>query len=215
MVKIKICGITNTKDALAAVSYGADALGFVFYPKSPRIVTLETARNIISSLPRSITTVGVFVDEAKGRIEEIFTSTGIDVVQLHGHESPDDCKLSKKIIKAIRVKELSDLKQLSDYDVSAFLLDTYSPNEIGGTGQTFNWEIAVEARKYGKIILAGGLNPKNIVEAIKFVQPYGVDVSSGVEKDQKGKKDHKKLKLFIERAKQALNEQGSGEVGKR
>ena len=204
MFKIKICGITNLEDANTAVSFGADALGFVFYSKSPRVITPETAKNIISSLPQSITTVGVFVDENKAKVEEIASYTGLDIIQLHGSEPPEYCNFGKKIIKAIRVKELSDLKQLSDYIVSAFLLDTYSPNEIGGTGQTFNWEIAVEAKKYGKIILAGGLNPDNIEEAIKFVQPYGVDVSSGVEGSEKGKKDHKKLQLFIERAKQAL-----------
>ncbi len=205
MFKIKICGITNLEDANAAVSYGADALGFVFYPESPRVVTPETARNIISSLPQSITTVGVFVDENKAKVEDAASYTGLDIIQLHGSESPEYCDFSRKIIKAFKIKEPSDLEALNAYNfVSAFLLDTYSPNEIGGTGQTFNWEIAVEARKYGKIILAGGLNPKNIAEAIKFVQPYGVDVSSGVEGEEKGKKDHKKLQLFIERARDAF-----------
>ena len=204
MFKIKICGITNLEDANAAVSYGADALGFVFYLKSPRKVTPETARNIISSLPQSITTVGVFVDEDKAKVEETASYTGLDIIQLHGSESPEYCNFSRKVIKAFRIKDLSDLKQLSDYDVSAFLLDTYSPNEIGGTGQTFNREIAVEAKTYGHIILAGGLNPENIEEAIKHVQPYGVDVSSGVEGEIKGKKDYKKLQLFIERARKAF-----------
>ena len=216
MFKIKICGITNLEDANAAVSFGADALGFVFYPKSPRVVTPETARNIISSLPQSITTVGVFVDENKAKVEETVSYTGLDLVQLHGSESPEYCNFSNEIIKAFRIKKMSDIEALNAYNsVSAFLLDTYSPNEIGGTGQTFNWEIAVAAKKFGKIILAGGLNPANIEEAIKLVQPYGVDISSGVEGEKKGKKDHKKMQLFIERAKQALNEQGSGEVGKR
>ena len=204
MFKIKVCGITNLEDANAAVSFGADALGFVFYPKSPRKVTPETAKNIISSLPQSITTVGVFVDEDKAKVEETASYTGLDIIQFHGSESPEYCNFSRNIIKAIRVKELSDLKQLSDYSAYAFLLDTYSPNVIGGTGQVFKWEIAVEAKKYGKIILAGGLNPDNIEEAIKFVQPYGVDVSSGVEGTEKGKKDHKKLQLFIERARDAF-----------
>ncbi len=129
---------------------------------------------------------------------------GLDIIQLHGSESPEYCNLSRKVIKAIRVKDLSDLITLNHYKTaSAFLLDTYSPNEIGGTGQIFNWEIAVEAKKFGKIILAGGLKPENIEEAIKLVQPYGVDVSSGVEGSKKGKKDHKKLKLFIEKSRKA------------
>jgi len=205
MFKIKTCGITNLEDANAAVSYGADALGFVFYPKSPRKVTPETAKNIISSLPQTITTVGVFVDEDKTKVEETASCTGLDIIQLHGSESPEYCNFSREIIKAFRIKEPSDLEALSAYNsVFVFLLDTYSPNEIGGTGQTFNWEIAVDARKYGKIILAGGLNPENIEEAIRVVQPYGVDVSSGVEGAEKGKKDHKKLQLFIERAKAAF-----------
>ncbi len=205
MIKIKICGLTNLEDANAAINYGADALGFVFYPKSPRVVTPETAKSIISSLPQPITTVGVFVNENKAKVKDTVSYTGLDIIQLHGSEPPDYCNFSKKIIKAFRVKETTDLESLNTYSsVSAFLLDTYSPNEIGGTGQIFNWEIAVEAKKYGNIILAGGLNPANIEEAIKFVQPYGVDVSSGVEGSEKGKKDHKKLHLFIERAKQAL-----------
>ena len=201
MSKVKICGITNKNDALAAVSFGADALGFVFYPQSPRYVNPEVVKEIIAALPPFISSVGVFVDKPKVEIVEICSFTGLDIIQFHGSETPEDCNIDKKIIKAIRVKELSDLKQLENYDVSAFLLDTYSDDAIGGTGQVFNWEIAVEARKLGNIILAGGLTPDNIEDAIKTVQPYGVDVSSGVEGNEKGKKDHKKLELFIQRAK--------------
>ncbi len=205
MVRIKICGITNLGDALAATEYGADALGFVFYSKSPRAITPETARDIISEIPPFVTTVGVFVDEKPTEIEKIITYTGVDVIQLHGSEAPTDCNLSKKIIKAIRVKELTDLEPLERYKTTvAFLLDTYSPETFGGTGQVFNWDIAVEAKKYGRIILAGGLTPDNIEEAIIWVQPYGVDVVTGVEGNKKGIKDHKKLKLFIERAKMAF-----------
>jgi len=205
MFKIKICGITNLEDANAAINFGADALGFVFYSKSPRVVTPEAAKNIISHLPQTITTVGVFVDENKANIEETASYTGLDIIQLHGSEPPEYCNFSRKIIKAFRIKEPSDLASLRAYkSVSAFLLDTYSPDEMGGTGQTFNWEIAVKAKKYGKIILAGGLTPENIDEAIRVVQPYGVDVSSGVEGSEKGKKDHKKLQLFIQRARDAF-----------
>ena len=201
MLRIKICGITNIEDAVAAIECGADALGFVFYAKSPRAVTVDAAKTIIASLPPLISTVGVFVNETRDKVEHTASLAGLDIIQLHGAEPPEFCSLSKKVVKAIRVKELSDLDLLNKYKgVSAFLLDTYSPHEIGGTGQVFNWEIAVEARKFSRIILAGGLNPDNIEEAIQIVQPYGVDVSSGVEGKQKGKKDHKKLRLFIEKA---------------
>lgn len=204
MLRIKICGITNTEDAFAAIACGADALGFVFYSKSPRSVKPETARSIISSLPPLVTTVGVFVDEDKETLEKIVSYTGLDIIQLHGSESPEYFSLSRKTIKAIRVKDLADLKQLNEYRAAtAFLLDTYSPESIGGTGHIFNWEIAVEAKKLGRVILAGGLTPDNIEDAVKLVQPYAVDVASGVEGSIKGKKDHKKLKLFIERARKA------------
>jgi phosphoribosylanthranilate isomerase len=202
MVKVKICGITNVEDALASVKHGADALGFVFYPKSPRSVEPETAKSIVKSLPPFVTSVGVFVDEARQKIEEIISYVGLDIIQLHGSEPPEHCNLHKKAIKAIRVKELPDLEILESYKSAyAFLLDTYSSESFGGTGQTFNWEIAVEAKKFGNIILAGGLTPDNIEQAIKVVTPYGVDVSSGVEGTIKGEKDHAKVKLFIERAK--------------
>lgn len=204
MTRIKICGITNSEDAFAAINYGADALGFVFYPESPRAIMPEEAKKIISLLPPFVTTIGVFVNQPKKELEEIVNLTGIDAVQLHGSEPPEFCDLSNKVIKAIRVKELSDLRLLSHYkNISAFLLDTYSQDTIGGTGRIFNWEIAVEAKKFGKIILAGGLTPENIEEAIHLVQPYAVDVASGVEGEKKGRKDHKKLKLFIERARNA------------
>jgi phosphoribosylanthranilate isomerase len=202
MVRVKICGITNLDDALAAVDFGADAIGFVFHENSPRRISHEEARNIIRKLPPFLTTVGVFVDRPPEEIERIMSYTSLDIAQLHGHESPDDCMLSGRVIKAIRVKELSDLDPLKKYRVSAFLLDTYTTESFGGTGQIFNWDIAVDAKQFGKIILAGGLNPDNVEKAVKRVRPYAVDVSSGVE-EEKGRKDHKKLKLFIERAKGA------------
>lgn len=199
-VKVKICGITNLEDALAAIDYGADALGFVFYKGSPRYISTDAAKEIIRQLPPLITTVGVFVDETPERIEETLRHVPIDIAQLHGHEPPESCLLSRRVIKAIRVKELSDLEPLKRYRVSAFLLDTYTPESLGGTGQIFNWDIAVAAKQFGNIILAGGLNPENIERAIRWVRPYAVDVSSGIE-EEKGKKDLKKMKLFIERAK--------------
>ena len=204
MGRVKICGITNIEDAVAAAEYGADAIGFVFQPKSPRAITPETAKNIISALPPFITTIGVFVNESKREIERIIRHVGLNIVQLHGNEPPDACQLNRKVIKAIRVKDLTDLEPLKRYNVSAFLLDTYSPHTMGGTGQIFNWDIAVEAKKFGRIILAGGLNHENIEEAIKWVRPYGIDVATGVESNKKGEKDHKKLKLFIEKAREAF-----------
>jgi phosphoribosylanthranilate isomerase len=205
MIKVKICGITNIKDAQAAVDMGADALGFVFYKKSPRAITPEKAQTIISNIPPFMKTVGVFVNEHPATIEKISTFAGLDIIQLHGSEHPEACCFPQKMIKAIQVRGLTDLEQLMNYkSISAFLLDTFSPDTFGGTGQVFNWDIALEAKKIGRIILAGGLNPDNIEEAINKVKPYAVDVSSGVEGSTKGKKDLLKLKLFIEKAKKNL-----------
>jgi phosphoribosylanthranilate isomerase len=202
-VRVKICGITNLEDALAAIEFGADALGFVFYDKSPRSISYDEASNIIKRLPSFVTTVGVFVNESPDNIENAIKLTKIDVVQLHGEETPHICNnISRRVIKAIRVKTLESLEPLINFkdSVSAFLLDTFAPGLYGGTGRIFNWDIAIEAKRFGKIILSGGLNPDNISQAINYVKPYGVDVSSGIE-EYKGKKDHEKMKLFIEKAK--------------
>lgn len=203
MVRIKICGITNIEDARDAVECGADAIGFVFHKRSPRAVKPETVRMIIELLPPFISTVGVFVDENRSVIEEIMKVTSLDLIQLHGSEPPDACHLSRKVVKAIRVNDISDLRPMTKYRVSAFLLDTFSPHEAGGTGRIFNWDIAVEAKNFGRIILAGGLTPHNVAEAIRSVQPYGIDVSTGVEGEMKGKKDRTKLRQFIETARNA------------
>jgi phosphoribosylanthranilate isomerase len=204
MTKIKICGITNLDDAMAAADFGSDALGFVFFRESPRAISPQSAASIIAKLPAFTTTVGVFVDSPLDEIQKIVNETGIDVVQLHGDEPPESCRLQRRVIKGIRVKSLESLEPLESYQgfVSAFLLDTFAPNMPGGTGQVFNWEIATEAKNFGRIILAGGLTPENISEAIRRVNPYAVDVSSGVEL-AKGKKDHQKMRLFIERARSA------------
>jgi phosphoribosylanthranilate isomerase len=203
--KVKICGITNLDDAFAAVDYGADALGFVFFKASPRSISHQDAARIIRKLPPFITTVGVFVDEKFKHVENIIHQTSLDVIQFHGSESPELCNCSRAVIKAIRVKSLESLEPLDKYKdkVSAFLLDTFTPDALGGTGQIFNWDIAVYAKQFGKIILAGGLTPANVIEAVRRVQPYGVDVSSGIE-SKKGKKDHKKMRSFIENVKDAL-----------
>jgi len=203
MVKVKICGITNLDDAMAAADFGADALGFVFFKNSPRYLSPASAKKIIKKLYPFISTVGVFVNEDKNTIKKTVSQAGIDIIQLHGEEPPDACKLFwHLVIKAIRVKSIDNLEIISKYKdkVSAFLLDTYTPEIFGGTGQIFNWDIAAEAKKCGRVILAGGLTPENIEKAVRLVHPYAVDVSSGVEAE-KGKKDHLKMKLFIERAK--------------
>jgi len=204
MVRVKICGITNIDDARAAIDFGADALGFVFFKGSPRCVTVKQAASIVCKLPSFVTTVGVFVDETPEIIRSSIADAGIDVIQLHGEEGPEVCRFSRRSIKAIRVKSIDSLEPLKSFKdlVSAFLLDAYAPDTLGGTGQKFNWDIAVEAKHFGRIILAGGLSPDNIQHAVQHVRPYGVDVSSGVERE-KGKKDHQKMKLFIERAKAA------------
>ena len=207
MVRVKICGITNHDDAAAAVEFGSDAIGFVFFKGSPRHVTAEQAAAIICELPPFVTTVGVFVDEPPELISSAISEAGIDVIQLHGEETPEACRFSRRSIKAIRVKSIDSLEPLKDFKdlVTAFLLDAYAPDALGGTGQKFNWDIAVEAKQFGRIVLAGGLTPENVADAVRHVRPYGVDVSSGVEL-KKGRKDHKKMKLFIERAKKALAE---------
>jgi phosphoribosylanthranilate isomerase len=203
-LKVKICGITNLEDALFAAECGADALGFIFYSKSPRSITPDKAASIIAKLPPFITTVGVFVNEVPGQMREILEKTGIKALQLHGEEPPEACGIWTPVIKSFRVSDFVDLKLLEHYrNASAFLLDTFSRTEYGGTGRIFNWDIAVEAKALGRIILAGGLTPENIGQAVRRVRPYAVDVSSGVEAE-KGRKDLKKVKEFIEMAKRAV-----------
>lgn len=200
MVKVKICGITRLEDALAAVRFGADGLGFVFYERSPRFISPEKAGEIVRHLPPMVAAVGVFVNESRSRIDETIKKAGLDVVQLHGDETPEMCGLWPRVIKAFRVRDLTDLDLLNEYKVSAYLLDTYDRNSPGGTGRTFNWDIAAEAVKLGRVILAGGLTPDNIAKAVELVRPYAVDVSTGVEKE-KGVKDPDKIRRFIEKAK--------------
>jgi phosphoribosylanthranilate isomerase len=200
MVKIKICGITNLEDALLAAELGADALGFIFYAKSPRHVAPETAREIIAQLPPFVAAVGVFVDESAAVVQELAARVGLDWVQLHGRESPDYCRnLGRRVIKAFRIQDENSLSGLAGYQgaAQAMLLDTYKKGQAGGTGEIFDWHLARKAKKYGPIILAGGLNPDNVAQAIEVAGPDAVDTASGTEAAP-GKKDPAKLRAFFE-----------------
>jgi len=199
MVRIKICGITNLEDALLAAEQGADALGFIFYAKSPRKVDPEIAREIIAQLPPFVAAVGVFVDEAAGVVRDLAAQVGLDWVQLHGQESPEYCRsLGSKVIKAFRVQDAESLPPLAAYRdaAHALLLDTYKRGQVGGTGEVFDWRLAREARKYGRIILAGGLTPENVAQAIAAAWPAAVDAASGTEAAP-GRKDPEKLRRFF------------------
>ncbi len=183
-----------------AADLGAHALGFIFYPKSPRSVAPDAARDIIRALPPFVLTVGVFVDEEAGVVRDIASQAGLDWVQVHGRERPDYCKsLGRRVIKGFRVKGQDIFEKLQQYQgaVQAFLLDAYKPGHPGGTGETFDWDLARRAAQYGPIILAGGLTANNLAEAIRIAQPAAVDVASGVEATP-GRKDPKRLRAFFE-----------------
>lgn len=189
--------MTNLKDALSAVESGADAVGFIFYKKSPRFVSEKDAKKIAAALPPFVNRVGVFVNETVERIERISKSCRLDTIQLHGDESPAFCrKIGGKVIKAIRVKNSQSIRSMAAYPVDGFLLDAYNEKTRGGTGETFDWSLVRQAKKFGPILLAGGLAASNVREAIKKARPYAVDVCSGVEKSP-GKKDPKKIAAFV------------------
>ena len=194
---IKICGITNTADALLAYKLGASALGFVFAP-SKRQITLKVAAEIISQLPKNIEKVGVFVNETKENILKTGEQIGLSCIQLHGNENPQLCQdIGKqfKTIKAIKVNPSGKMKKPLIYPVWKVLLDTYVPNAEGGSGKTFNWK-ALDECDLANVIIAGGLNPENIQDLLSQFTPFGVDLSSGVEVFP-GKKDHTKLQRFF------------------
>lgn len=201
MVRVKICGITSLEDALMAVEAGADALGFVFHDESPRHVTPDEAAGIIAALPPFIQTVGLFVNRPIEYVNETAARCRIDLVQFHGDEPPEFCDaVQRRVIKAFRVQDITSLDPIRNYRVAAHLLDAYSPKAYGGTGLTFNWDIATVAKEFGPVILAGGLTPDNVREAVATVQPYAVDVSGGVE-SAPGRKDAEKVREFIRLAK--------------
>jgi phosphoribosylanthranilate isomerase len=205
-LKIKICGITNSADAQVAIEAGAHALGFMFFKESARHVSSENARAIIREVPPFVSKVGVFVNATRDEVKRVIEETGIDTLQFHGEEPPEACRnFGLKTIKAFRIQGKDMLALMPRYDVDAWLLDAFVPGQRGGTGKTFNWDLAVHALSLGTpIILAGGLTPENIAQAVTTVQPFGVDVSSGVE-SAPGKKDAIRVQQFIERARGALH----------
>lgn len=197
MIRTKICGITNRDDALCTVEYGADALGFIFYEKSPRYIVPEKAGEIISNLPPFVTPVGVFVNASESQIDMTVKLAGLQAIQLHGDEPPEACLgHAVPVIRVMRVGPDFEAETMQSYLVDTFLLDTDKSGLYGGTGETFDWALANKAKAFGRIILSGGLNPDNVREAIDRVSPYAVDASSGVEAEP-GKKDHDKVKNFL------------------
>jgi phosphoribosylanthranilate isomerase len=201
IVRLKVCGITSFEDAEAALECGADYLGFNFYPQSPRYISPEQVREIIDMLALSdgrVQTVGVFVNESRpDLVINIMAASGVGLAQLHGDEDAAYCASigGERVIKALRVSDSFNPEAVLEYKVSAVLLDAYHPSLYGGTGQEFDWSLAREAARLARIILAGGLGPHNIAEAIRTVSPFGVDVNSGVESSP-GRKDVARLRLF-------------------
>lgn len=196
---VKICGVTRVADAIASAEAGADFVGINFYPDSPRCVAPERAAEIVQALPKGVEAVGVFVNEPSERVNRIAEGAGLHLVQLHGAETPEEAsRIRVPVIKALRIKGVSDLAAAEAYKVDLFLIDTPS-ERWGGSGKTGDWKIAAEACKRLRAFLAGGLTPENVADAVRTVSPYGVDVSSGVERSL-GIKDRTKIAVFIERA---------------
>jgi len=197
IVKVKICGLTNYEDAAAAMDMGADLLGFNFYPKSPRFITTEKASDIINKLPGFIDIAGVFVNASLEQIQETISRCQLDWVQLHGDESPQFCRslgsLNVRTMKALRVKDKSDIQQAENYFTDAVLLDAFHPEKYGGTGLTFDWNIVGHINK--RVFLAGGINPDNAAAAVEL-GVYGIDVCSGVEAEP-GRKDKRLMKKLF------------------
>lgn len=207
MVKVKICGITNLEDALHACYSGADAVGFIIYPKSKRFIKAKEVRKITSQLPPFLTKVGVFVNEDPRDVLEILSYAHLDFAQLHGDETPQECEYigANRVIKVFRLRTEEDVEKIRPYagKVRAILLDTYDSKVYGGTGKPFNWELAIKVKEEFPeipLILSGGLNPENVKRAVETVRPYAVDVSSGVEAEA-GVKEREKVEAFVKKAK--------------
>ncbi len=196
--RVKICGITSVADGLVAVGAGADMIGLMFYDQSPRAITLPQAVEISRALPPFVLRVGVFVNPDEALVTRAIAECGLSLLQFHGDEPSDFCtQFGVMNMKALRVRDAESLTELENFHTDAFLLDAYSKSGLGGTGEKFNWDLAVEAQKFGKpIFLAGGLTPENVADAVRKVKPFAVDVSSGVE-SAPGKKDAAKVQAFI------------------
>ena len=197
-VRVKVCGIRTLEEARTAVEAGADALGFNLWPRSPRFVSPESAREIVAAISPFVSCVGVFVNEDSVRVQELALELGLAAVQLHGDESPEYCAAldAVKVIKAIRVGPGFDPAMLKSFPVNAILLDAKHKGSYGGTGRTFEWRFAKEAMLYAPIILSGGINQGNVADAIEQVKPAAIDVCSGVEAEP-GRKDLEKLRSFM------------------
>ena len=203
--RIKVCGITCPEDARIAVAAGADGLGFIFVEGSPRLIDPEMVKTITGELPPFVSRVGVFRDEDIEEVQEIIHYCRLTLVQLHGSESPEYChKIPCQVIKSFSIRPDSDNEELAAYAdvVSGFLLDTYHKDMAGGTGMPFDWNLVEQVKPPGPVILAGGLTPENVGEAIRQVKPFAVDVNSGVEY-QPGRKDSDKLKRFVHEVRKA------------
>ena len=194
MIHVKICGITSFNDAIMAANYGASALGFIFYEKSPRYINPEILKTWISNVPSSIKKVGVFVNKDVDKVNKIAEELNLGMVQLHGDESPEYCnQMIRPVIKVFRVNKKFDSIMLKNYQVATFLFDTYNKENHGGTGESFDWQSILQLNTETPVILSGGLNADNVLEGIEVVKPSAVDVNSGVE-TAPGKKDEEKIK---------------------
>jgi phosphoribosylanthranilate isomerase len=202
MTWVKICGITEVEDGLEAAALRVDALGFVFAPSGRRL-DCAAARGIIARLPQGVMKVGVFVDEEIDQVRRVAAACGLDAVQLHGRESPEYCRrVGVPVIKALRLRGLESLAEMEQYLFADLLLDSWSEGALGGSGEDFSQQLALQAREKRNFILAGGLNPGNVAEAIRLVRPRGVDVSSGVEQSP-GRKDWGKMRDFVREVRKA------------
>jgi phosphoribosylanthranilate isomerase len=203
-VKVKICGITRVEDAKAAADAGADAIGFMFFAQSPRAVSIDAAAEIGFDLSPWVMKVGVFVDPEPDFVFAAIQTAGLNLLQFHGNETPEFCsQFGVMSMKALRIKDRSSLEVVPSYHTDALLLDSYVAGKQGGTGEKFNWDLAIEAKSFRKpIFLAGGLTAENVAEAVRRVEPFGVDVSSGVEQAP-GHKDHAKIRRFITAVREA------------
>ena len=212
-MKVKICGITREEDAVHAIEAGADALGFIFVRESPRFITSSFVASIVRSLPPFVVPTGVFVNATRDEVLRTIDASGIRCAQLHGDEKPEDMDgIPVPVIKGFRIGEGFDVRTIQEFPASAYILDTFAGNSYGGTGRCFDWDIAVRAKQFGRIILSGGLTEHNVIDAVQQVRPYAVDVSSGIEQ-RPGIKDRDRMARFVVAARQASRGIGGTQDG--